>query len=162
MYGAVFLYIQKVTWFNVTIPAAITFTTAEHWIPSWELIKTTQLNLIFSRVSLSKDEAWIGNSIYWPLTGPTTINCNISKITVIITKSSNHKLSLHRPTSNSSSTTNFLWLSPTQNSLIRSVHCLQDNSSARTQRKTPCSFVKDACLQLRCLVIDVIFFSVFA
>jgi hypothetical protein len=32
-----------------------------------------------------------------------------------VTKSSNHTLCLHRLTSNSSSTTNFLWLSPTDN-----------------------------------------------
>jgi hypothetical protein len=46
-----------------------------------------------------------------------------------VTKSSNHTLSLHRVTSNSSSTTNFPWLSPTENwpflqtlSLIKSRH----------------------------------------
>jgi hypothetical protein len=40
--------------------------------------------------------------------------------------------------------------------------CLQDNSSARTPRKTRSYFVKDACLQLRCLEIDVLFFRAFA
>jgi hypothetical protein len=33
-------------------------------------------------------------------------------------------------------------------------NCLQGNSSARTPRKTPSSFVKHACLQLRCLAMD--------
>jgi hypothetical protein len=33
----------------------------------------------------------------------------------------------------------------------------QDNSSARTPRKTPPSFVKNACLQLRCLAVDFLF-----
>jgi hypothetical protein len=66
-------------------------------------------------------------------------------------------LSLHRPTSNSSSTVNFPWLSHTENWLTRSAECLQDNSSARTPRKTPSSFVKNACLQFRCLAIDVLF-----
>jgi hypothetical protein len=35
-----------------------------------------------------------------------------------VTKSSNHTLSLHRLTSNSSITTNFPWLSPTDNSFV--------------------------------------------
>jgi hypothetical protein len=35
-----------------------------------------------------------------------------------VTKSSNHTLSLHRPTSNSSSATNFPWLFPTDSILI--------------------------------------------
>jgi hypothetical protein len=71
-------------------------------------------------------------------------------------------LSLHRPTSSSSSTTNFPWLSPTENWLTRSADCLQDNSSARIPRKTPSSFIKDACLELRCLAIDVLLFRAFA
>jgi hypothetical protein len=66
-------------------------------------------------------------------------------------------LSLHRPTSNSSP-----WLSPTETWRTRSAGCLQDNSSARTPRKTPSSFVKDACLQLRCLAIYDLLFRGFA
>jgi hypothetical protein len=66
-------------------------------------------------------------------------------------------LSLHRPTSSFSSTTNSPWLSPTDSWLARSADCLKDNSSARTPQKTPYSFVKDACLRLRCLAIDVLF-----
>jgi hypothetical protein len=57
-------------------------------------------------------------------------------------------LSIHRPTSNSSSTTNFPWLSPTENWLALSADCLQHNSSARTQ--------------LRFLAVDVLLFSAFA
>jgi hypothetical protein len=37
------------------------------------------------------------------------------KMILIVIKSSSHTLSLHRPSSNSSSTTNFPWLSPTDN-----------------------------------------------
>jgi hypothetical protein len=43
-----------------------------------------------------------------------------------------------------------------------SADCLQDNSSTRIPQKTPSSFVKDACLQLRCLAIDVLLFRAFA
>jgi hypothetical protein len=75
--------------------------------------------------------------------------------------SSIHTLSLHRPTSNSSSTTNFPWLSPTENWTC-SPNCLQENSSARIPRKTPSSVVKDACLQLHCLAVDVLLFRAFA
>jgi hypothetical protein len=75
--------------------------------------------------------------------------------------SSNHTLSLHRPTSNSSST-NFPWLSPTENWLTRSSDCLQDNSSARTHGKHRVLFVKDAYLQLRCVAVDVVLFRAFA
>jgi hypothetical protein len=39
---------------------------------------------------------------------------------------------------------------------------LQDNSSARTPWKTPPSFVKNACLQLHCLAINVSLFREFA
>jgi hypothetical protein len=79
--------------------------------------------------------------------------------TTVHIKSSNHTLSLHRPTFNSSLTTNFPWLSYRE--LTRSADCLQDNSSTRTLRKTP-SFVKNLCLQLRCLAIDVLLFRAFA
>jgi hypothetical protein len=41
--------------------------------------------------------------------------------------------------------------------LTRSADC-QDNFSARTPRKTPSSFVKDAYLQLRCPAIDFLLF----
>jgi hypothetical protein len=76
-------------------------------------------------------------------------------------KTSNHKLSLHRLTS-ISSTTNFPWLSHTENWLTRSAVCLQDNSSARTPSKTLSYFVENACLQILCLEIDVLFFRTFA
>jgi hypothetical protein len=46
--------------------------------------------------------------------------------------------------------------------LTRRADCLQDNSSARTPRKPLASFVKDACLQLHCLAVDVLFFCAFA
>jgi hypothetical protein len=71
-------------------------------------------------------------------------------------------LNLQRPTSNSSSTTNFPWLYPTENWLTGSADFLQDNTSARAPRKTPPSFVKYACVQLRCLAIDVLLFRAFA
>jgi hypothetical protein len=38
----------------------------------------------------------------------------------------------------------------------------QDNSFARTPRKTQSLFVEDACLQLRCLALDVLLFRAFA
>jgi hypothetical protein len=41
-------------------------------------------------------------------------------------------------------------------------NCLQDNSLALSPRKTPSCFVKDACLQLRCLAIEVLLFRAFA
>jgi hypothetical protein len=44
----------------------------------------------------------------------------------------------------------------------RSNDCLQNNSSARTPRITPSSFVKDVCLQLCFLSIDVLLFRAFA
>jgi hypothetical protein len=59
----------------------------------------------------------------------------------------NHILSLQRPTSNSS-TTNFPWLSPTENSLVFKII-----PPHRPQSKH--SIFKDACLQLRCLATDV-------
>jgi hypothetical protein len=40
--------------------------------------------------------------------------------------------------------------------------CLQDKSSARKPQKTPPSFLKDECLQLSCLVTDVLLFRAFA
>jgi hypothetical protein len=53
------------------------------------------------------------------------------------------------------SSTNFPWLSPTENSeLTRRAIRLQDNSFARTPRKTTSPVVLDACLRLRCLAID--------
>jgi hypothetical protein len=74
--------------------------------------------------------------------------------------SSNHTLSLHRLTSNSSSTTHFLWVWSTENRTC-SADCLQDNSSARTPWKAPSSIVKNACLQLRCLTIDILLLRAF-
>jgi hypothetical protein len=43
-----------------------------------------------------------------------------------------------------------------------STNCLQDNFSAQTPQKTLSSVVKDACLQLCCLAIDVLLFHAFA
>jgi hypothetical protein len=77
-------------------------------------------------------------------------------------KSAIRTLNLHRLTSNSSSTRNFQRLSATRNWLSGSIDCLQDNSSARTPRKTPPSFVKNACLELRCLAIYVLLLRAFA
>jgi hypothetical protein len=71
-------------------------------------------------------------------------------------------LRLHRPTSNSCSCMNFLWRSPTEKRLTGSADCLQDNSTARTPRKTPSFSVKDACLQLRCLATGILLFRAFA
>jgi hypothetical protein len=85
-----------------------------------------------------------------------TINVTL-QISLHYSTHSHHTLNLHRLTFNSFSTTNFPWLSPTENWTC-SADCLQGNSSARTPRKTPSSIVEDACLQLRCLVIDVVFF----
>jgi hypothetical protein len=91
------------------------------------------------------------------LLSPSRYHCTTAHI-----KSSIHTVSLHRPTCNSSSTTNFPWLTPNENWLTRSADSLQDKSSARTARKTPSSFFKDACLQFRCLAIDVLLFRAFA
>jgi hypothetical protein len=77
------------------------------------------------------------------------------------TKSCNHTLNLHRPTSNSLSPTNFPWLYPTEN-WICNADCLQDNSSARTTQKTQSPIFKKTCLQLRCLAVDVALFRAFA
>jgi hypothetical protein len=71
-------------------------------------------------------------------------------------------LRFYRPTSNSSSTTKFPWLFPTGNWMTGRADYHQGDSSARTPRKMPSYFVKDACLQLRCLAIDVLFFLAFA
>jgi hypothetical protein len=46
--------------------------------------------------------------------------------------------------------------------LNRSADCLQDNSSARTPRKSLSSSVTDVFLQLRCLAIDVLLLRAFA
>jgi hypothetical protein len=79
-----------------------------------------------------------------------------------ITSSLNHTLNLPRPTSNSSSTTNFPWLSFTANCLK-----LWTNTSYRLSlyrlrtdptESTAC-IVEEPCLQLRCLAIDVLLLS---
>jgi hypothetical protein len=118
---------------------------------------------ILSSVSVTKKGFGLVIGFIDHLQVVTKINCNTSRITVIITniKSSNHTLSLHRPTYNSSSTMNFPWPSPTENWLTRNADCLQDNSSARTARKIQSSFDMNACLQLRCLAIDVLSFRAF-
>jgi hypothetical protein len=82
--------------------------------------------------------------------------------TIAYIKSSNEMLSLHRPISIFFSTMKLPWLSPTENWLIRSADCLQDKSSARIPQKTLSSFLKGACLQLRCLVVNVLLFCAFA
>jgi hypothetical protein len=52
--------------------------------------------------------------------------------------------------------TSHIYLLPSTNGPVE-LDYLQDNSSARTPRKTPPSLVKKACLQLHCLVTDISF-----
>jgi hypothetical protein len=66
-------------------------------------------------------------------------------------KSSNHTSRLH-------SSTNFPWLSSTENSELNcSAVYFWDNSFSRTPPKTPSPIVVDPCLPLRCLATDFLY-----
>jgi hypothetical protein len=76
------------------------------------LTSNTALSLIYTIYSSLLHTHTLGFSVFNSRILVTELN------DLTVTKSSNHTLSLHRLTSNSSSTANFPWLSPIDNSVV--------------------------------------------